>query len=114
MGTLADHYIDLFWVRLLPYLSTVKPGQTQHYRLLVRNNLGGEATYEARLLGPPGWQVDEACQSITLEPGGCGEIQLTATAPSHADHVRRLLTAEVRINDINQGPISEALVTVAD
>ena len=24
----ADHYIDLFWARLLPYVAVVRPGQT--------------------------------------------------------------------------------------
>jgi glyoxylase-like metal-dependent hydrolase (beta-lactamase superfamily II) len=35
----ADHYIDLFWVRLLPYIATVAPAQVVEYQLLLRNNL---------------------------------------------------------------------------
>ena len=51
----ADHYIDLFWARLRPYLATVAIGETIEYTLMLRNNLERSATYAARLLAPPGW-----------------------------------------------------------
>jgi glyoxylase-like metal-dependent hydrolase (beta-lactamase superfamily II) len=108
----ADHYIDLFWARLLPYVATVRPGQALDYRLLVRNNLGRPAAYEARLLPPSGWKASPETRRLELPDGGRGEIALRAVAPASADGVRRLMTAEVLIDGRSQGPISEALVTV--
>jgi glyoxylase-like metal-dependent hydrolase (beta-lactamase superfamily II) len=110
----ADHYIDLFWARLLPYLAVVKPAQTLDYRLLLRNNLQRPVTYEARLIGPSGWELSGEFSSIDLAPGARGELSLTATAPPQADHRRRLVTAEVKVDGQAQGQIAEALVTVRD
>jgi glyoxylase-like metal-dependent hydrolase (beta-lactamase superfamily II) len=108
----ADHYIDLFWARLLPYVAVVKPGQEVEYRLLVRNNLERPVEYEARLLPPAGWEVSPEYTPLRLATGGRGEIAMKARAPRSADHVRRLMTAEVRIDGKSQGPLVEALVTV--
>lgn len=108
----ADHFIDLFWVRLLPYLSSVKPGEARCYRLLVRNNLERSARFQARLLTPPGWDRDADFQGLDLDTDGQGEIRLECRAPEKGDGIRRLLTAEVRIDGVTQGPIAEALVTV--
>jgi hypothetical protein len=109
----ADQHIDLFWVRLLPYVAVARPGEELRYRLLVRNNLGRPAEYAARLRPPPGWDAREAVTTLRLEPGGRGEIVLSARAPAAADGVRRLMTAEVLIDGRSQGPLSEALVTVS-
>jgi len=108
----VDHYVDLFWARLLPYVSQVEPGQRVEYRLLLRNNLEHPATYAARLIAPHGWNVAPELRSLSLEAGANGELALTATAPPTADEVRRLVTAEIQIDGQSQGPISEALVTV--
>jgi glyoxylase-like metal-dependent hydrolase (beta-lactamase superfamily II) len=108
----ADHFIDLFWSRLLPFVATVKVGEVMEYRLLLRNNLQRPATFAGRLLAPPGWEVSSEHWNLTLEAGRRGEIVLRAKAPREADGVRRLMTAEVQIDGDSQGPISEALVTV--
>ena len=108
----ADHYIDLFWARLLPYVSVVSPGQTCEFRLLLRNNLERAATFAARLQPPSGWETSDEFFSMQLEPGGRGELQLTAKASPMADPIRRLLTAEISIDGESQGQISEALVSV--
>jgi glyoxylase-like metal-dependent hydrolase (beta-lactamase superfamily II) len=108
----SDHYIDLFWARLLPYLAIVEPGQRLEYRLLLRNNLERPADYAARLLTPAGWQTSAEFQSLRLDVGARGEILLSAVAPAGSDNNRRLLTAEIMIDGQSQGPISEALVTV--
>jgi glyoxylase-like metal-dependent hydrolase (beta-lactamase superfamily II) len=108
----ADHYIDLFWARLLPYVAEVKPGQTVQYRLLLRNNLERPVKYEARLSVPAGWQTSNEFRELTLEAGKRGELSLSATAPKNKDDTRRLLTAEIRIDGASQGPICEALVRV--
>ena len=108
----ADHFIDLFWARLLPYISVVAPGQCCDFRLLLRNNLDRAATYAACLQAPPGWEsAGEQC-SITLDAGGRGELALTARAPHTADNMRRLMTAEITVDAESQGPVCEALVTV--
>lgn len=114
VGEPADHFIDLFWTRLLPYISIAQPGQIVNYRLLLRNNFERPVTYEARLLSPAGWQTSTEFQSLTLSAGETGEIELRAVAPSTADNVRRLMTAEILIDGKSQGPISEALVTVVN
>ena len=108
----ADHYVDLFWARLLPYVCQVEPGQAVQYRLLLRNNLERAATYAARLITPDGWNGTREFQSLSLDAGHNGELALTITAPPKADGIRRLVTAEIQIDGQSQGPISEALVTV--
>ena len=51
-------------------------------------------------------------ETIELQPGERGELRLAAHAPTDPDCQRRLITAEVCIDGISQGPIGEALVTV--
>jgi hypothetical protein len=114
VGEPADQFIDLFWVRLLPYVAVVQPGEEIAYRLLVRNNLERSAEFAARLLPPAGWAGEERWATLRLEAGGRGEIGLKTRAPHTADGVRRLMTAEVRIDGRTQGPVSEALVTVCE
>jgi glyoxylase-like metal-dependent hydrolase (beta-lactamase superfamily II) len=109
----ADHYVDLFWARLLPYLATVKPGQTVEYRLMLRNNLERDATYTAELDPPPGWSAGAAA-SVRLRAGERGEVTLEATAPAAGDGIRRLVTAQIAVDGQPQGAIAEALVTVSE
>ena len=108
----ADHYVDLFWARLLPYLATAKPGRTVEYRLMLRNNLERDATYTAELDPPPGWSAG-APASVRLRAGERGEVALHAAAPAAGDGVRRLVTAQIAVDGQPQGAIAEALVTVA-
>lgn len=109
----ADHYIDLFWARLLPYVAVVSAGQRLEYRLLLRNNFEGPRTFGARLAAPPGWQVSSEFRELPLAAGGRGEMVLTAVAPSPGDGIRRLMTAEITIDGRSQGPLCEALISVA-
>jgi glyoxylase-like metal-dependent hydrolase (beta-lactamase superfamily II) len=113
VGEPADHFIDLFWARLLPYVTVVRPQQEVEYRLLLRNNLERPVEYAPRLLPPAGWQTSGEFVPLHLEPGARGEVRLKAQAPRIADGIRRLVTAEIQIDGENQGPVSEALVTVA-
>ena len=110
----SDRYIDLFWARMLPYLARVKAGESLEYRLLLRNNLETEATFQARLMPPEGWSAGGEFAELTLPAEGKGEIRLAATAPAAADGVRRLMTAEIAVDGVSQGPLAEALVTVED
>lgn len=112
VGDPADHFIDLFWARLLPYVAVIVPSQPVEYRLLLRNNLERSVTYAARLLPPPGWKSSPEFRPLTLAAGARGEIILNAVAPPTADNVRRLMTAEIEIDGQSQGPICEALVTL--
>lgn len=107
----ADHYVDLFWARLLPYLATVEPGGAVEYRLLLRNNLERDADYTAAIEPPPGWRAGAAA-SVRLRAGERGEVRLRATAPDAGDGVRRLTTARISVDGTPHGPIAEALVTV--
>ena len=108
----ADHYVDLWWARMLPYLHTARPGEEVEYRLLLRNSLDRPATYSARLRAPAGWQVDQGASTLELKPGGRDELRLRARAPD-APHHRRLMTAEIEIDGESQGPLTEALVSVS-
>ncbi len=110
----SDQYIDLFWVRMLPYWTQVKPEERLEYRLLLRNNLGTETTYQARLIAPEGWRTSNGLAEVTLPAAGRGELKLAATAPAVADGVRRLMMAEISIEGASQGPLAEALVTVQE
>ncbi|MER9597291.1 MBL fold metallo-hydrolase [Mesorhizobium sp. M0244] len=107
----ANHFIDLFWVRMLPYLSAARPNSMVTYTLKIRNNLERTALYSACLLPAFGWGADGETKSITLEPGQRGELLLLATAPSQVDLRRRLITAEILIDGVSQGPVCEALVS---
>ncbi len=108
----ADQYIDLFWVRMLPYVSEVEPSEELDYTLLVRNNFAQRTTYEARLIAPDGWITSHEYVSITLDAKSRGELKLNVKAPSGNGRCRQLVTAELRIDGVSQGPIAEALVTV--
>jgi len=110
----ADHYVDLFWARLLPYVATAAPSQLIEYTVLLRNNLDHRAEYAARLLPPPGWKGSADFVCLTLDPGGRGQLGLVAQAPIAPDRARRVMTAEITIDGVSQGPLVEALVTVAE
>ncbi|WP_143274072.1 hypothetical protein, partial [Bradyrhizobium canariense] len=62
----ADHFIDLFWVRMVPYLSEVRPNSEVTYVIKIRNNLERTAVFTARLLPAFGWTAQRAVQSISL------------------------------------------------
>lgn len=109
----ADHFIDLFWARMLPYLSEICPSSEVRYTVKVRNNLERTAVYSARLLPPIGWASHGEAESITLNPRELGEIVLWAIAPSQFDPQRRLMTAEILIDGVSQGPVCEALVSTS-
>ncbi|WP_352869288.1 MBL fold metallo-hydrolase [Mesorhizobium sp. M0715] len=106
----ANHFIDLFWARMLPYLSHVLPNSKLIYTVKIRNNLERTAVYSARLQPSFGWVSGEG-ECITLQPGEQGEIMVGTTAPSQVDPRRRLITAEILIDGISQGPVCEALVS---
>lgn len=115
VGEPANHFIDLFWARMLPYLAEVRPNAEVTYTIRLRNNLERSAVYSARLLPAFGWASCGETESITLLPRGRGDVVLRAIAPSQADPRRRLLAAEILIDGESQGPICEALVsTVLD
>ncbi|WFU51660.1 MBL fold metallo-hydrolase [Sinorhizobium terangae] len=107
----ANHFIDIFWARMLPYLSQARPNAKLTYTVKIRNNLERTAVYGARLRPALGWASDGEVESITLQPGQQGEILLGATAPSQVDPRRRLITAEILIDGVSQGPVCEALVS---
>lgn len=107
-----DHYIDLFWARLLPYVSVVTAQQQVTYRLLLRNNFDRSVSYSARLSAPTGWRTTSEFCVLELAPGERGEIEMEAVAPDKADGVRRLMTAEIQLDGVSQGQVSEGLVTV--
>lgn len=110
----ANHFIDLFWARMLPYLSEVRPNSKVHFTIRLRNNLERTAIYGARLVTAHGWASDGKTVSITLQPGQKGEIALAAIAPAQVDPRRKLLTVEVLIDGVSQGPVCEALTMVMD
>ncbi|MER8989390.1 MBL fold metallo-hydrolase [Mesorhizobium sp. M0843] len=108
----ADHFIDLFWVRILPYLSQARLNSKYTFSVRVRNNLERTAAFAARFLLPPGWGSQEERPCITLKPGQHGEIMVEATSPSLVNPRRRLITAEILIDGVSQGPVCEALVSM--
>lgn len=107
----SNHFIDLFWARMLPYLSEARPNSEVTYTVKIRNNMERTAVYRARLLPACGWVSHGESESIRLQAGEQGEIVLRATAPSQCDPRRRLMTAEILIDDVSQGPVCEALVS---
>lgn len=93
-------------------MAVVAENQSLEYRLLLRNNHNRTILYEAQLVPPSGWQTTAQFSALKLEPAGRGELKFKLVSPSKADNVRRLLTAEIKIDGVNQGQICEALMTV--
>ncbi len=112
VGTPADHFIDLFWARLLPYVVSPREGEEIAFRLLLRNNVERAATYGARLLLPSGWTCAVDLVEIRLEAGERGELTFVARAPDFVDRERQLIAAEILIDGHSHGPVCEALATV--
>ena len=110
VGGPADHFVDLFWAQMHPYLSIVSEGDDVLFTVRLRNNLARTAVYEARLILPEGWKTPAGSVSMTLPAGGHGTLDLPATAPHLAHTERKLVTAEILIDGVSQGPICEALV----
>ena len=110
----AEQYSDLFWARLLPYQSVVKSGEEQEFTLLVRNNFGKAKEFRAELLAPKEWKIVKGSGRIRLSSGSSGEIIMTIKAPTNPANgiFRQLVTAEIHIDSIPQGPVAEALVQV--
>ncbi len=107
----AEQAVDLFWARLLPYQSTIKPGEKVDFVLQLRNNFPKTKKFNAKLIIPSEWQTTDKTPGIKLDPGSKGEICLTAITPIQSEKSGRILiTAEVFIDGISQGPIAEALV----
>ncbi|WP_441258697.1 MBL fold metallo-hydrolase [Bradyrhizobium sp. 521_C7_N1_3] len=113
VGEPANHFVDLFWVRMLPYLSEARPNSEVTYTVRIRNNLERTAVYSARLLPPFGWASRGEAESIRLQPWEQGDIILQASAPSQVDPRRRLITAEILIDGVSHGPVCEALVSTS-
>ncbi|RJT23274.1 MBL fold metallo-hydrolase [Mesorhizobium waimense] len=111
VGKPADHFIDLFWARMLPYVAAVCPGGEITYTIKIRNNLERVAVYGARLLPASGWVCRDDTQSVALGPSERGEVVFTAFAPGDVDPQRKLMTAEILIDGLSQGPICEALIS---
>lgn len=110
----ANHYIDVFWARMRPYLAEVAPGATLQYTLMLRNNLERRATYAARLLPPPGFTAAADLRTLKLEAGEDGELTFALDAPTGSAPVERrvLVTAEIVIDGSSCGPIAEALISL--
>ena len=112
VGEPADQFIDLFWVRLLPYVVHAEGSDSIDYRVLARNNLGRRARFGARLIPPPGWSTTAGEGTIDLEPEGRGEITLSLLVPHDVARRRYLMTAEITVDGESQGPVPEAVVIV--
>ena len=107
----AEDRVDLFWARLRPYLSTAKPADELAFTLRLRNNLERPARYGARLLWP-GEPVDRfPTTEAVLDPNDHVEIELTLTVPANG-FGRRLVTAEILIDGVSRGPVTEALIEI--
>ena len=112
VGEPADQFIDLFWVRLLPFVTRARGGDSVTYRILVRNNLGRRAAFGASLIPPPGWSATGQHGAVELEPDGRSEITLNMTVPRDVARRRYLVTAEITVDGESHGPVPEAVVIV--
>jgi glyoxylase-like metal-dependent hydrolase (beta-lactamase superfamily II) len=106
----ADHFIDLFWARLLPYVATAGPNEVVPYRLLVRNNFDREIVVGARIVTPSDWSTSDDVAMVTLQSRARAEIQLTLRTPAQLDALRHLVTVEVVLDGVSQGPLAEAVL----
>ena len=62
------------------------------------------------------WEVVKGSGKISLSSGSSGEIIMTVKAPTNSTNgaFRRLITAEILIDGVSQGPVAEALLKVAE
>jgi glyoxylase-like metal-dependent hydrolase (beta-lactamase superfamily II) len=110
VGEPADQFIDLFWVRVLPYIARARGGDIVTYRVLVRNNLQRRAEIGARLIPPPDWSAHLEYGAVELEDGERGEIVLSLEVPQAVRARRYLVTAEITVDGESHGPVPEALL----
>ena len=59
-----------------------------------------------------GWQTGMKFHELQLDAGERGKLLFSIVAPDFPDNIRRLITAEIKIDGQTQGAVSEALVTV--
>lgn len=107
-----DQFVDISWARLRPYTAVVAPGSTLRYTLTLRNHLGRQAAFTARLIPSADWSAPEDASTLTLDAGETGELVLPLTAANAVGQRRSVVTAEVLIDGRSQGPIAEALISV--
>lgn len=110
----AEQSVDLFWARMLPYQSTAQVGEEKQFVLLLRNNFPEEREFKANLLLPEKWNALDGSGKIRLSPGKSGKITMSARAPAEKIKTssRQLITAEVLIDEVSQGPVAEAIVNM--
>ena len=111
----ADLGIDLFWARLIPYQSSLRPGETREFTLELRNSFGEQTTIEATLCSELELEVEPRTAKLTLPAAAKGSLRLSATVPASAPvdpHRRHLLTVHLTVNGRPHGPVTEAILVV--
>ena len=106
----AEDRVDLFWARLKPYLTSTASGETLTYRLMVRNNHERHVRFSARLLWPDNSDATEIFH-LELDADHRGELVFDVSVPA-AMKGRQLLTAEILVDGISRGPVTEALLDI--
>ena len=109
----VDQGVDLWWARLVPYLRSVEPGESP------APTASSSATTPSAPPAskpasscPDGWQTSNAFQPLDLKRRRPRRTHSSPPPHPPTPDIRRILTAELRINGQSQGPIPETLVTV--
>ena len=114
----VDMGLDLFWARLFPYQATLQTGVPFEFSLELRNAHDDEAQFEISLSLDRTIEVEPGTATQTLAPGKSTTLTFQVTMPNGSadpgDKRRHLLTAEVSVNGRPHGPVTEALVVVAE
>ena len=111
----ADLGIDLFWIRLAPYQSTIPRGESGRITAHLRNSFGTEVEFEVSLHCPARITASPSVRRLTLAPEESGQVTFDLAVDQDArcaTHERRLITAHVTVNGKPHGPIAESLVAV--
>ena len=110
----ADLGIDLFWARLRPYQSRLRPGGTGEFTLELRNPYDSRVTFTAQLECAE-VAIETQAESITLDPGIKGilscRLRVADDAPADTG-CRRVITVLIDADAKPHGPVCEALLVI--
>ena len=110
VGEPAEDRVDLFWARLRPYLTSAISGETLTYRLMLRNNHERHVRLSARLLWPDNSAATELFH-LELDVDARGDLVFDVSVPP-VRQGRQLLTAEILVDGVSRGPVTEAVLEI--
>jgi len=105
---------DPYWVRVEPYLITVRPGEETPCRLVVRNHLPLAAEVAVELRLPPGLSAEPVELAGPVDPGAERSFSFTLKCGKDVSPGRGVLGVDVTFAGRHWGELTEAIVQVGE